>query len=394
MTEDTQDLRDALSTVISEDTAGGTGGGAPPPETGDENLSITEVLRKEAKAQEAAAKEERKAEKATEEPEAEKAEEPTKEDAGSDAKPKEVVAEKEGDDEAGEKEAAKAAQSEGKADKIPSRLLPKEREVWANVPNAVKAAWERMEREYGEANESSREAVEFHEGLKQYAEMAKGANTTVKDALDRYVSMDKAIAANFGQGMAQIAQAHGKNPTEAVAQFMRAAGVSPQQLGAYLQGTPAPQQQQAQRPQQSQPDTVAQQAMQRVQQLEAQLAKQQETQRMTQVENDIITPFANSHPRFAELQDDVAMFLNSGRIPTSLSPVERLEVAYDMAERINPTPVTTQPNLAEPAGKPASDAGKKSVRGAPASGQSKDADFEDETDLVALLRREARKLTA
>lgn len=400
MTEET--LSESLSTLITESTAIGTGGGAPPSESAqdenqaDDKLSIADVIRKEAKAQDAVAKEEKKAEKAEPAPE-DKAETKAEDQkaevkAESETKEKEVAAEK--PDEAGEGETAKAAQSEGKADRVPSRLLPKEREVWANVPNAVKAAWQRMEAEHSEAAQKYEASAKFHEELREYDEMAKAANTNIKTALDRYVAMDRRIAANFGEGVAEIARSFGKNPVEAVAQFMRAAGVLPQQLGSYLQGQPA-QAAQPQAQQQPKADPVAVRALQEVAQLKQMLQTQQVEQQQSQIVNDVVTPFANSHARFAELQDDIAMFLNSGKIPSSLSPVERLEVAYDMAERINPAPVSASPILAEPAGNPsASDAGKKSVRGAPASGQSKDADLDDETDLVALLRKEARKLTA
>lgn len=398
MTEETQELRESLSTLISDAQSGGTGGGTPPPEQPqsdeqvDEKASIADVIRKEAKAQEAAAKEERKAEKAEPAPEEKKEEPKAEPEEKAEAEAPEVEAEK--PDEAGEKETAKAAQSEGKADRIPSRLLPKEREVWANVPNAVKAAWERMEAEHASAAEKYEASAKFHEELREYDEMAKKANTTIKTALDRYVAMDKKIAANFGEGVADIARAFNKNPVEAVAQFMRAAGVLPQQLGAYLQGKPVqPVQAQMQQAQRA-PDPVAQQALQKVAHLEQMLQQQQEEAKIAEAERIIDSAKANM-PRFDELQNDVAFFLQSGKIPVSLSPVERLEVAYDMAERINPAPVKTSPSLAEPAGKPpVSDAGKKSVRGAPASGQSSNADFDDETDLVALLRKEARKLTA
>lgn len=277
-----------------------------------------------------------------------------------DAEPKEVVAEK--PDEAGAEDDKKPAQSEGRVDRIPSRLLPKEREVWANVPNAVKAAWDRMEREYAESTQKYEPAAKFYEELKQYDDMAKSANTTVKVALDRYVTMDKQLAANFGHGMTQIAQAHGKNPVEAVAQFMRAAGVLPQQLGAYLQGNPAPQQQ-AQPQSQPRPDPVAQAALQEVQQLKQMLIQQQHDASIGKVEADIVGPFFAENPGAQELQDDIVFFLKSGKIPNSLSPVEKLEAAFDMAVRINPTSVKAQENLAEPAVKAPN--GVKSISGAP-----------------------------
>lgn len=392
MTEEIK--QDTISTALPSDPqVGGTGGGAPPKETGTENMSIADVLRQEAAAQKA---EEEKAAKAAKpediedkpvvlkEPKA-KVEEPTAEDGEDDG---DDVGAKNPD--AAAKDDAKPAQSEGRADKIPSRLLPKEREVWANVPNAVKAAWERMEREHTEAAETHREAAEFRESLRQYDDMAKQAGTSVKNALDRYVEFDKAIAQDFGRGVSQIIQANGKNPVEAVAQIMRAAGVLPAQLGAYLQGNPA-QAKQQQQPQQQVQDPVARQAMQEVQQLKQMLAQQQQEASVRQVEADIVTPHAAKYPRFAELQEPIAKLLSSGMIPASLSQVERLEVAQDMAERMYPAPVSTRSGFAEPAGT-ASDAGKKSVRGAPSSGKSSDAEIDNVTDLRDLLRREAKRM--
>lgn len=274
---------------------------------------------------------------------------------------------------AGEAEAAARVQSEGKQINAPARLLPSERDVWVNTPRAVQGAFERIEREIAEATEKHREATEFHEGLKQYAEMAKGANTTVKDALDRYVSMDKAIAANFGQGMAQIAQAHGKNPVEAVAQFMRAAGVLPQQLGAYLQGQPATQQAQ---PKQAQADPVAQQALQRIQQLEAQLSKQAEqqaeSQRIAEADRLIESAMAEM-PRFAELQEPIAKLLQSGMIDGSLSPDVKLREAYFMADRLNPALYGAPDNTADPDndGKVTTLPRKKQISGSPSASSAK-----------------------
>lgn len=404
------ELKETLSTMLTEEAgAVSAGAGDPPPEVKEEpakpakELSVADVLRQEAKAQKEAEKAEKadsQAKEKSEEPvdvkqekadsaKDENAEEPDGDDT---AEGKEVDADKKADDKAAAQD-PKGAQSEGKSDKVPARLLPREREVWMNTPNPIKAAWDRMEREATETIAKSQESVQFHESLRKFDDMAKAAGIPISEAMERYVSMDQKLAQNFGQGLAEIAQSFGKNPVEAVAQFMRSAGVLPQQLGAYLQGQPAqPQQPQAQQPQQRQPDPTAQAALQRVEQLERQLQQQQVDARQSRVESEIIAPFRAANPRYDELAGDIAFFLNSGKIPTSMTPVERLETAYDMAERINPAPVVAQGNLAEPAGKPASDAGKKSVRGAPATGISTEADFDNVTDLRDLLRKEARKL--
>lgn len=404
------ELKETLSTMLTEEAgAVSAGAGDPPPEVKEEpakpskELSVADVLRQEAKAQKEAEKADSQAKEKAEEPvdvkqekadsvKDENAEEP---DGDEPAEGKEVDADKKADDKAAAQD-PKGAQSEGKSDKVPARLLPREREVWMNTPNPIKAAWDRMEREATETIAKSQESVQFHESLRKFDDMAKAAGIPISEAMERYVSMDQKLAQNFGQGLAEIAQSFGKNPVEAVAQFMRSAGVLPQQLGAYLQGQPAqPQQPQAQQPQQRQQDPQVAHLQQELAQVKQFVQQQLETQSKAEVEaarRDIIEPLMAKHPRFEELRHDIAFFYNSDRIPTSMTPVERLEAAYDMAERINPAPVVAQGNLAEPAGKPASDAGKKSVRGAPATGISTEADFDNVTDLRDLLRKEARKL--
>lgn len=401
------ELKETLSTMLTEEAgAVSAGAGDPPPEVKEEpakpakELSVADVLRQEAKAQKEAEKADSQAKEKPEEPVEVKPEKADtkpdteeQEDTAEDDGDEDVAADKKADDKAAANKDGGDSQSEGDFLKIPSRLLPKERENWNNVPHSAKRAIHRFEGELASMEVELGEKRQFHESLRQYDEMAKAAGIPIAEAMDRYVSMDKKLAQNFGQGLAEIAGSFGKNPTVAVAEFMRAAGVQPQDLAAYLQGQPAqPQQPQAQQPQQRQPDPTAQAALQRVQQLEQMLQQQQVEARHAKVETDIIAPFRAANPRYDELAGDIAFFLNSGKVPTSLSPVEKLEVAFDMAERINPPPITTKPVSAEPAGKPASDAGKKSVRGAPATGISTEADFDNVTDLRDLLRKEARKL--
>ena len=73
-----------------------------------------------------------------------------------------------------------------------------------------------------------------------------------------------------------------------------------------------------------------------------------------------------------ELQEDIAFFLNSGKVPKSMEREERLAAAYVMAVRQNPAPddekaeaPSEQPTaLVNPV------AGKKSIRGAPTGGKA------------------------
>lgn len=277
----------------------------------------------------------------------------------------EVAAPKKEAGKAGESEAEKASQSEGKRINAPSRLLPSERDVWVNTPRAVQGAFERLEREYEAKLGETKAAADFHAELREFDDLAKKSGTTIKEALANFVNAENAIRQDFGRGITQLAQSMGKNPTQAVAEFMRAANVTPQQLGAYLQGQPAqaPQQQQ-QRP----VDPTAQAALQRVQQLEQQLAKQaEEAQRMAElqrVEQEIIGPAKVEMPRFDELHDKIVKLLETGYIDTSLSPDVRLREAYHAADRLYPALYEASSNEIDLDDKRPSP-GNKSIKGAP-----------------------------
>lgn len=276
----------------------------------------------------------------------------------------EVAAPKKEAGKAGESEAEKASQSEGKRINAPSRLLPSERDVWVNTPRAVQGAFERIEREYESKLAEREESAKFHTELREFDDLARKSGTTIKAALANFVNAENAIRQDFGRGITQLATSMGKNPTQAVAEFMRAANVTPQQLGAYLQGQPAQAPQQQQRP----VDPVAQTALQRVQQLEQQLAKQnEEAQRMAQIqklEQEIIAPMKAEMPRFADLEQEIVKMLKTGYIDPSLSPDVRLREAYHAADRLYPALHEASSNEIDLDDKRPSP-GNKSIKGAP-----------------------------
>ena len=370
------------------DTAYGAGKVEAKPDEPAKPESLDSVIRDEMKKQDAEAKPEKaedvddeKPEPKVEKPKAEKKEDP--ETAPKDAV-KDAVPEKDGKEAAGRE---KPPSEGGRVPEPPARLLPKAREVWGNVPREVKAEFERFEREYEAERETHRVAKQFHEELREYDGMAKQANTSVKAALDRYVNFDKQLAQDFGRGMAAIAQDQRKSPQEAITSLMRAYGITPAQFAqavvknpAQFQGQPMPQQQQ-----QPRVDPIAQKALAEVQSLKQQIASQQ-------MESTVIAPFVAAHPRFAELQPDIEKLLKSGIVPDSLNPAERLATAYDMAERLKPSPHRAASAFEEPApaADPSPDAGRKSVRGAPSDGLTPRA--EDNLSLDDFLRKEMRKI--
>lgn len=261
-----------------------------------------------------------------------------------------------------------AKPSEGKAPEPPARFLPSEKELWRHVPNQLKAAVNRLEREYAADAETHQIARQFHEELREYDELAKRTGTTVKEALASYVELEQSFARDPEATLPRLLAKVGMNPMQAVLAVFKSVGATPQQFAEHVRLNPAQYQpqaiQQPQRPAQPAPDPMATRAIQEVQQLRQELAYRQ-------VDADIVAPFAAEHPRFEELQGDIAFFLKSGKIPESMDAYERLEAAYDYAVRINPAsdhaPETRrdQPTaLVDPV------AGKKSIKGAPNGGKT------------------------
>ena len=258
----------------------------------------------------------------------------------------------------------------------PARFLPKEREAWGNVPNVVKSAIDRIAKEHETEVSQYRESHENWQKLSKFDEMAKQHKTSVSDALERYTALDGLLSSN---------------PIEGIRQILATRGITPEQYANHVISNPDLHKQQAAPPA---PDPMVRQMSSKVEQLEAQLANM----RHEQAASTIIEPFRAANPRYDELQDHIAYFLQGPLIPASLTPQEKLEAAYDMAVRINPTSgaVTSQAREA-PAADTASpaklDAGKKSIRGAPDDGEDTKVE-EADTDLRGLLRKEMRRMSA
>lgn len=390
-----------LSTTLDPHTVNlESGGGVPSisePEVKSDEGSIESVLEDELKSirdAEAKDKPDDKAKDAKEpddkaEKEAKAADEKAKEDKAEKAERErakdgkfakaEKVEGKEGEPEkaATGQEATEKRPSEGRQHvEPPARFLPKEKELWGNVPNSVKTAIQRITQEHETEVSQYRESHENWQKLSKFDQMAKQHGATVSDALERYTTFD---------GLLQT------NPIEAIRQIMATRGITPEQYAQHVLSNPdahrAP-------PPPAAPDPQMRQVSSELETVKAQL----EEMRNAQAAATIIEPFRAANPRYDELQDDIAFFLQSGKIPASLTPHERLEAAYDMAVRINPTSdVVAAPAREAPAAAPARpaklDAGTKSIRGAPDDGEDSAVEEADE-DLTKMLRKEYRRMSA
>lgn len=353
---------DTLSTVIDTDTENdATGGG---------KAAIAEPSARDDVA--AAFKE------AEEQAEAPKKEEPKtdpKPEAKVDPKPEEKAEEKPSADKADDKQAtdtekateATDADKEARKDREPkpgegeymappkSFVVPEAREKWGNVPRSVRAEVHRVIEEASVANEQYKR----YDDIRPFDELAKSNGRDLRESLVRLNHIENLIQANPIAGLNAILSEIGPRKQDGqpfsmmeVAQFIAQQGHQGYQQ-IVQSGQQAAQQQQGN------------------QQIEA-LQNQIATMKAEAATKDIIEPFRAANPRYDELEDDIAFFLQSGRIPASLSPSERLATAYDMAARIKPASHVDQPQANDglaPDSRAASDLSgqHKSIKSSPGS---------------------------
>lgn len=344
-------VNDAPSTQIEQEQSTALGGGNDPQETQEgPKPEPKPQTRREAieAAVDKAEKEEAEPPKPEPKPEVEAEQpKPEKTDGDADGADKAKAEPEDGKE--------KPEEAEKRQIKAPRRFLPKAQETWANTPNAVKAEVARFERDYEALARESMEDKQYRQSLKEFEEYVGKSGAKLQDALKLYTDLDRHLA---------------ENPVQAIAEIMKRVGMSPEQYAQIVsQNSP---QYQALMMQRRSAQPMQPQEAPETQQLRAQLQEEQSKR----VYAEVVAPFKAAHPRFDELQETIAQCLNSGMIPAGLSHNERLEAAYDMAERLSPRSMPTQASIDAPeldrsaqtanprAGKPLS------VKGAPSSGSS------------------------
>lgn len=263
----------------------------------------------------------------------------------SEAQAKEAEAGRDGDE---------TRPSEGREDAPPARFLPRAKEKWAEADPDIRSEVKRMEAEFQKGREVFEEDRTFRKELREFEDMAKEHGTTVKDALKNYTAIDNLLKTN---------------PVAGVERILASIGITPQQYADYVQNAPA---EAPADPKVSQLEQTVRQLQQQLQGVTQQSQESQQQAQLSKVQTDIIAPFRASlgvNDRYEELEPDIAFFLNSDKVPSTLSAQRRLEVAYDMAERINPASYPERLKPATP-DRPLNPAGKRSIRGAPGAGTS------------------------
>lgn len=392
------------STILNPETVSATSGGGKPSLGADQGTSLEDTLTAELsrlRAEDEAATEpeaEAEAKDVKPEPKEKKADEKaeakpdrSRTDKGQFAAKAEPEKDAAPEADADAPEKAQAGQdaerpSEGRGvSEPPARFLPKEREQWQNAPKVVRAGVERMVKEFEAEREQYRASHDRYQQIRDFDDLARSNGRDLRDSLAKMHRIDEMI---------------GRDPIGALDEVLREIGprrADGSPLTIYdvanyvVQNGPEAYQQRAQA-------TREASAAHEITALRQEIETMRAYQVASSVETSVIAPFAAQHPRFHELQDDIALFLQSGKVPANLSPQDRLAAAYDMAERINPRAPVEAGREALGAPDPRTDrrvdpAGQKSIRGAPDNGFDPVVEGDD-FDLSTLLRREYRRIAS
>lgn len=359
----------SLSTVIDTEAGPSAAGGGSPtpaeinPEPAKEPASLREDL-------EAVFKDEKKDAAKEPEPKAEPKPDPTpkKEEAEQKAEPKQEEPAKDdaktAADPAEAKEGASAKEAKPEEGKEfrgpPKRFLPDSHEVWRNVPRSVRRDIETMEREHQAETERFTEVSQRYDRVRDFDELAQRNGRDLRESLAQVHQFENLMRENpvAALNMALLQVGPRKPDGQPFSLYEVAQHIAQQGPEGYQRMVAQPAQQQGQR----QPDP-------QVEQLQTEIA----SMKAAQLARDIIEPFKAKNPRYEELQDDIAFFLKSGKIPQTLSHQDRLAAAYDMAVRINPashaTPANPDPGpgTQERRADPEDFSGSKSIKSSPGS---------------------------
>ena len=246
--------------------------------------------------------------------------------------------------------------------KAPSYFSRESLQKWTNVPRVV-------QREIEQHAARAAQVTERYERLREFDEIASSNGRDLRESLAEVVRFENLMKANPIAGL---------NHALSVAGPRKADGqpVSLYEVAEFIvqQGPQGYQQTMAQANQRFQQQ---EQTQQQLAQREQQIRIEAETEALRK---HVIDPFIASHPNYHEYETTIAYFLKHGNIDASLSPSQRLEEAYRLAESIH----SSQARRSEPRLEPlavrvdesSSDhrraddnfSGTKSIRGAPATG--------------------------
>jgi hypothetical protein len=239
---------------------------------------------------------------------------------------------------------AEAVKPSHTADDAPARFTETAKAKWAAADPEIRGETLRMQKELTEGYQKHKAAAERDGALAEFHEMAQKSGTDVKTALSKYTALEGLLRQDPIKGLNEVCNNMGLSLRDVAAHVL---GQTPDQNA-------------------SQQDATIRELRQQNSSLEERLNKleggfNQQREQSTLTE---INKFASENPRFDELADDIAFFMQSGR-------AKDLPEAYQLAERLNPAPA----KAADPAASSAAidppvhpDKGQKSINGAPSAG--------------------------
>lgn len=366
----TIDAPETKSTVLETDAPLSPSGAGAPKLEADEPTPLRDVIADEAKKADAADKADAKADdKATADDKAEAKDakvekteaKPAERSEDGKFKAKEAGASDDANADAEDTtKEAKAEPDKGTRIEPPKNFLPDAKETWRNTPRAVQRDVEQMAKRYEAEVADLRSATARYDQIRKFDDLAARNGRDLRESLAKMAEVEDLMQSNPYAGLNAILQEIGpRRPDGSAPTLYEVSQFIVQQGPEKWQQIVSHRAQPTQQPQNDNSEIAA---------LKSELAQI----KAQQLSASIIEPFKAEHARYDELKGDIALFLKSGKIPVDLSPAEKLAVAYDMAERINPSS-----HVDEPAPSPSPDAdgradpsgssGSKSIKSAPGS---------------------------
>jgi len=226
----------------------------------------------------------------------------------------------------------------------PSRFSPDAKAAWATAPDPVKAEITRAVSELEGGIEQYKQA---YEPFREFAENLKSNGQDFQNVIAHYTGIEQKLANDPIGGLDQICQNMGLTLRQ-VAEHV--SGQTPDQHAGKQEATI--------NELRNELATIKQE----LGGVSTTIKSQTEAQTLKEIET-----FAADKPRFDELSNDVAFFLSNGR-------AQDLQEAYNLAERLNPTPQVETPAPVAQATQTTETAqtrkGKLSTTGAPSSGSN------------------------
>jgi hypothetical protein len=236
---------------------------------------------------------------------------------------------------------------------------PQAKTDWATTPESVQREVHRMHRELEAGHQKYRADAEAFHQVRDYHEMATRGGTSLRQVLDNYVGIER-----------DLVQGDQALKDQAIERVFQRGGINPREWAARLLNQEPEPAERAQFRVEQEVQRVERQQSQMVQMFNAMLQREQAQAISTGVDS-----FAKSNERFNELsaadvQYSIQNILNGSvgvTVDPRLPPQERLQKAYEIADRLNPATASSASLRPEPSPS-ASHAGTRSIAGPPSNG--------------------------